>query len=148
MKPNGKYFVVRVVFVMLFALGAFTSVASAEGLRGAFKLTTEARWGQLLLAPGEYEFTMSQDVSGSMITVRSKETGWSGLVMAEAISDSTIKDTRLVLTKAEDGVYVSQLCLGDAGITLDYAMSKSAKFTRLAKAPEASGTLASASGGQ
>jgi hypothetical protein len=149
MKPNGKYFAVRIAVraavLTLFALGALTTLASAESVHGNFKLATETHWGRLLLTPGEYEFTMSKDTSGYMVTVRSRETGWSGMVLAEAISDTTSSDdTRLVLEKSEDGFYVRQLCLGDSGITLDYALSKSGKLTRLAKAPATSGALASA----
>jgi hypothetical protein len=149
MKPNGKYFAVRLAAFALFVLGLFTTAASAESVHGNFKLTTEAHWGRLLLSPGEYEFTMSKDTSGYMVTVRSTETGWSGMVLAEALSDAQSSvGTRLVLAKSDDGVYVRQLCLADSGITLDYAASKSAKFTRLAKAPVTNTTLASASGGQ
>jgi hypothetical protein len=149
MKPNGKYFAVRIAVLALFVVGMLTTVASAESVHGSFKLTAETHWGGLLLTPGEYEFTMSKDFSGLLVTVRSKETGWSGMVMAEAISGAQpIKDTQLVLAKSEDGLYVRELCLGDSGMTLDYAISKATKFTRLAKAPTTGATLASASGGQ
>jgi len=149
MKPNGKYFAVRVAVLALFAATAFTSLASAESVHGNFKLSTEAHWGRLLLAAGEYEFAMSKDTSGYMVTVRSTETGWSGMVLAEALSDAQFSEgTKLVLAKSEEGVYVRQLCLGDSGIALDYAAFKSGKFTRLAKAPVTNTTLASASGGQ
>lgn len=149
MKPNGKYFAVRVAVLALFAASVFTTLASAESVHGNFKLTSEAHWGRLLLAPGEYEFTMSKDTSGYMVTVRSSETGWSGMVLAEALSDAQSSEgTKLVLAKSEEGVFVRQLCLGDSGIALDYAASKSVKFIRLAKAPVTNTTLASASGGQ
>lgn len=147
MKPNGKYFAVRVAVLALFAVGAFTSLASAESVHGDFKLTAETHWGRLLLTPGEYEFSMSKDISGYVVTVRSEETGWSGMVLSEGVSDAIASaGAKLVLSKSDEGVYVRQLSLGDSGVTLDYAMSKSTKFTRLAKAPVTSGTLASAAG--
>ena len=149
MKPNGKYFAVRIVFLTLCAVSLLSTLGRAETLRGNFKLETETHWGKLLLAPGAYEFTIDSDTYGKMVTVRSKGSGWSGMAMAEGTSDATPDEgTKLLLSKTEGGVYVRALCLGDSGITLTYAMPKSAKFTRLSKERIANTTIASASSGQ
>ena len=149
MKPNGKYFAVRAVFLTLCAVGLLSTLGSAETLRGSFNLTAETHWGKLLLAPGAYEFTIDSDTYGKMVTVRSKESGWSGMAMAEGASDAMADEgTKLLLTKTEGGVYVRALCLGDSGITFTYATPKSAKFTRLTQERTANTTFASASGGQ
>ena len=72
MKPNGKYFaVVRAVVFVLCMVSLLSAIGNAETAHGKFKLPTETRWGKLLLAPGEYEFTFSTDAAGTMITVRS-----------------------------------------------------------------------------
>jgi hypothetical protein len=149
MKPNGKYFAVRALFLTVCAVSLLSTLGSAETLHGNFTLKAETHWGKLLLAPGAYEFTTSTDTSGTMVTVRSKESGWSGLAMAEGTSDATPEEgTKLLLTKSESGVYVRALCLGESGITLHYGLPKSGKFTRLTKEQPASSTIASASGGQ
>jgi hypothetical protein len=149
MKPNGTYFAVRAVFLTLCAISLFSTLGSAETMRGNFKLTAETHWGKLLLAPGAYEFTISTDVSGTLVTVHSKESGWSGMTMAEGTSDATPdQGMKLLLTKSGRGVYVQALCLGDSGITLTYAIPKSVKFTRLTKEQSANATIASVSGGQ
>lgn len=149
MKPNGTHFVVRLAVLALCAVGLLTSSASAESVHGNFTLTAEAHWGRLLLTPGEYEFAMSKDTYGYMVTVRSKETGWSGMVMAEAASDAQPgKATELILAKSEAGLYVRELCLADPGVTLNYALAKPGKLTRLTKAPTPSTTLASAAEAQ
>src|SRR5438876_8128885 len=57
MKPNGKRSVVRVVMFALCAAGLFSVAAQAQTARGTFKLPVEARWGTMILAPGEYGFT-------------------------------------------------------------------------------------------
>jgi hypothetical protein len=149
MKPNGKYFAVRIVFLTLCAVSLLSTLGRAETLRGNFTLKAETHWGKLLLAPGAYEFTTSNDISGTMVTIRSKESGWSGMAMAEGTSDSTPEQgMKLLLTKSEGGVYVRALCLGESGITLHYGLPKSGKFTRVTKQQPASSTIASASGGQ
>ena len=149
MKPNGKYFVVRAVFLTLCAVSLLSTLGSAETLRGSFNLTAETHWGKLVLAPGAYEFTIDSDAFGKMVTVRSKESGWSGMAMAEGSSDAKPDEgTKLLLAKSESGVYVRALCLGDSGVILTYAMPKSGKFSRLTQERPANTTIASASGVQ
>lgn len=143
MKPNGKHFAVRVAIVTLFTLNLLSTFATAENMRGNFKLKAETHWGKLLLAPGVYSFTMDSDTSGTLVTIHSKANQWSGMAMAESISDTGYKQgMKLVLENSNDGVYVKALCLGENGITLNYAIPKASKFARLTKAP-ATSTIAS-----
>jgi len=145
MKPNGKYFVVRAVFFVVCAVGLLSTLGNAETAHGTFKLPTEARWGKLLLAPGEYEFTVNNDASGRIVIVRSRESGWSGMILSVSSSDMHFAEgTQLLLAKSEDGVYVHALCLGDSGVMLNYRMQEAGKVTRLVK-PKPS-VVASASG--
>jgi len=148
MKPNGKYFAVRAVFLTLCAASLLSTLGSAETLRGNFKLTAETHWGKLLLAPGAYDFTITE-VSGTIVTVRSRDSGWSGMAMAEGSSDAKPDEgMKLLLARSEVGIYVRALCLGDSGITLTYAMPKSGKVTRLTQERTANTTIASVSGQQ
>jgi hypothetical protein len=149
MKPNGKYLAVRSVFLTLCAFNLLSILGSAETLRGNFTLTSETHWGKLLLAPGAYEFTMDTDTYGKMVTIRSKESGWSGMAMAEGTSDAKADEgMKLLLARSEGGVYVRALCLGDSGVTLTYATPKAGKFTRLTQEHPANTAIASASAGQ
>jgi len=149
MKPKAKYFAVRAVFFTLCAVSLLSTLGSAETLRGNFKLTAETHWGKLLLAPGAYEFTISDDASGSMVTVRSKGSQWSGMAMAESTSGAQpTQGMKLLLQRSGSGVYVRALCLGDAGITLNYGTPKASKFTRLTREQPATATIASASSEQ
>lgn len=134
MKPNGKYFVVRAVFCVVCAVGMLSHFGNAETAHGTFKLPTEARWGELSLAPGEYEFTVNDDASGRILIVRSRESGWSGMVLSASSSDMQFAEgTKLLLAKSEEGVYVRALCLGDSGVMLNYRMPDAGKITRLVK---------------
>ena len=147
MKPNGTYYVVRTVLLTLCAVGLLSALGSAETMHGMFTLPVEAHWGKLLLAPGKYEFTINNDVAGRIITVRSKESGWSGMILSDSSSDlRSDKETKLLLTKAEDGVYVRSLCLGESGMMLNYGIPKAGKVVRLVQSHPT--TMASSSGGQ
>jgi hypothetical protein len=131
MKPNGKYFVVRAVLFVLCMAGLFTAMANAETAHGKFKLTTETRWGKMLLAPGEYEFTLNTNAAGAMVTIRSESTGWGGMVLPESISDPAVTGSNLYLGQSEQGSYVESLALGDLGVMLTFGAPKAGKVTRL-----------------
>jgi len=147
MKPNGKYFVVRVVLLTLCTVGLFSVLGSAETVRGNFKLANETHWGKLLLAPGEYEFTVNDQLVGKMVTVRSVDSGWSGMILPEGTSDLRAgTESTLTLSKSPDGAYVQALSLSDSGVTLHYGTPKAGRLTRLAKS-QATSTVATASGG-
>ena len=142
MKPNGKS-VVRVVLFALCAVGLFTATAQAQITHGSFKLPFEARWGSMVLAPGEYEFTVNDAPAGRILTVRSVETGWSGMVMSSDTSDvGSNKETKLLLTKSEGATYVRALCLGDSGVMLNYRVPIGGKMTSLSP-PKSASTVAS-----
>ena len=143
MKPNGMHFAARAVVLTLFTVSLLSTLATAESMRGNFKLKAETHWGQLLLAPGAYSFTVDSDTSGTLVTIHSRGNYWSGMAMAESISDTGLNQRmKLVLESSSDGVYVRALCLGESGITLNYAIPKTSKFARLTKAP-ATSTIAS-----
>ncbi|SRR5712692_5947360 len=154
MKPNGKYFAVRLLFLGLCTFGLLSASGQAETAHGTFQLPVEAHWGKMVLAPGEYEFSVSDDVAGRVVTVRSRETGSSGMVLPVSWSDvKSATGTMLMLTKSGEGEYVRALLLGDSGVVLNYAipkpgMSKPEKETRLGKPSPKPAVIASASGGQ
>jgi hypothetical protein len=147
MKPNGKYFVVRAVLLTWCAVGLLSAFGNAETVRGTFKLGNETHWGRLLLAPGEYEFTVNDQLAGKMVTVRSVDSGLSGMIMAKGTSDMRAgTESTLTISKSPDGAYVQALSLRDSGVTLHYGVPKAGRLTKLAKS-QATPTVASASGG-
>jgi hypothetical protein len=147
MKPNGKWYVVRIAFFALCAVGLLSAVGQAETTHGTFKLPVETHWGKMLLAPGEYEFDVRNESSGRIVTVRSKDSGWSGMIMSPSSSDMPSDEgTKLLLGSSEQGRYVRALCLGDSGMMLSYAAPKAGKATRLVKSQPSPTTMASASG--
>jgi len=149
MKPNGKYFVVRGLLLALCAVALLSIPGSAATLYGSFKLPVEAHWGKVLLTPGKYEFTLNCSPAGSVLTLRSMDSRWTGMIMSASTSDlKTGAGTKLVLEKSEEGVYVRALCLEDSGLMLNYSMPKAGKTTNLATTKPKPTTMASAAGGQ
>ena len=145
MKPNGKYLVGRAVLLVLCTVSLLSVLGSAETAHGKFKLPTETRWGKLLLAPGEYEFNTSASTAGTIVTIRSEDSGWSGMIMVESTSDCAYGEgSSLLLGKSEDGMYVRSLALGEPGVTLNFGAPKAGKVSRLVK-PHST-EVASASG--
>lgn len=147
MKPNGKYFVMRAVLFALCGTGLLSAHGNAETLRGTFKLSTEARWGMMVLAPGEYEFTYDSGASSRVVTVQSKDSRWSGMVMAKALSGIEDKAvSRLQLADSGTGTYVKSLYISDFGVVLDFSPPKPGRELRLTKGTHMN--AASAAGAQ
>lgn len=146
MKPNGKYFsVVRAVTLVLCMAGMFSAMANAETAHGKFKLTTQTRWGKLLLEPGEYEFTISDTAAIPMVTIRSEQSGRSAMLLPkETFSPAATPGSSLVLGDSAGAAYVRTLALGDIGMALEFGEPKAGKVTRLGE-PKAA-EMASASG--
>jgi len=143
MKPNGKMFAVRVVLFSVCAVGLFSGFAGAETVRGTFKLPVAAHWGKMMLEPGEYEFVVDTTSATRVVTVTSKATGWSGMILASAVDESRVSPGSMMkLAKSQDATYIKTLYLDDAGVALEFSVPGA--LTKLAKA--ASPTMASASG--
>ena len=144
MKPNGKKFVLRAVFVVCL-VAVFSALGSAEAVHGTFKLPVQAQWGTMLLAPGDYEFSVDTRSSGNIVTVRSMDSQWSGMAMSGSSSGYDAKPgSGLRLSMSEGVTYVRALYLGELGVELNFGTPKMSKAAKLAKSQTA--TMASASG--
>ena len=136
MKPNGKTFVVRMVLFAVCAVCLLSDLAKAETVRGTFKLPVEAYWGRALLQPGDYEFTVDTESAARIITVRSKATGSSYMMLSSALSDmSGGAGSSLELAQTEAGMYVRTIYLKDPGVALAFSTPKVAMRKLAASAP-------------
>lgn len=144
MKPNGKNFAVSVVLSAVCAVGLFSGRAGAETVRGTFKLISPTHLGAMVLAPGEYEFTVDTGSVNRVLTVRSEATGWSGMILPAAIDGpSGSSGSEIKLARTNEATYVEALYLNDAGVALTFRVPKRS-MSHLAKSPpmkpSASGT--------
>lgn len=107
--------------------GCFTAnLANAQEVyRGRFTLPVEARWGQIVLPPGEYSFTLDHGTVSGIVSVR-EETGRAvGYVRSEGISDlQTFDRSELVLVRSGENYTIRALRLADLGITIEYSVPK------------------------
>lgn len=143
MKPNGKMFAVRMVLFAVCAVCLLSDLSKAETVRGTFKLPVAAHWGKMVLAPGEYEFVVDTSSATRIVTVTSKSTGWSGMILASAVDEGRISSaSEMTIAASEGGTYVKTLYLNDAGVALEFSAPRA--MAKLAKA--ASPRVASASG--
>jgi hypothetical protein len=145
MKPNGKKFALRAVLFVVCAVATFSILGNAETVHGSFKLPVEAHWGTMLLAPGDYEFSVDTRSGGNIVTVRSVDSRWTGMAMSGSSSGGGANPgSGLTLSKSEGMTYVKALYLGDLGVELNFGTPKVSKASKLAKSQTA--TMASASG--
>ena len=143
MKPNGKMFAVRMLLFAVCAVFLLSDLSKAETVRGTFKLPVAARWGNVVLEPGEYEFVVDTASATRIVTVTSKTTGWSVMILSSGIADARMSGaSSLTLANSDRAKYVKTLYLNDAGTALEFSVPKA--MAKLAKA--ASPTVTSPSG--
>jgi hypothetical protein len=145
MKPNGKQFAVRGFAVVLLAVCLLSILGNAETVHGTFKLPVQARWGSMLLPPGDYEFTADSRAGGSVVIFRSMDSRHSGIVMSRVTSSVRASGSGLKLGESDGVKYVKALYLGNIDLQFDFGTPRS-KIAKLAK-PQ-SRTMASAAGSQ
>src|SRR6185312_8785580 len=133
MKPNGKMFAVRAVLFVVCTVGLFSAFAGAQTVHGSFKLPVTARWGKMLLSPGNYEFTVDTESTTRMLAVRSADSSLAGMVLCSSVGDTKPESqSMLELGGSGDEVYVKALYLSDAGVVLEFETPKA--LSKIAKA--------------
>jgi len=102
------------------------SVASAQEVsKGRFTLSVEARWGNVVLPPGDYSFTLDHATSNGRVTI------WHGteaveMIVNQATSDrQTLDRSELILVRSGGNYTIRALRLADLGLTLEYSVPKS-----------------------
>jgi hypothetical protein len=143
MKPNGKMIAVRMTLFAVCAVCLLSDLSKAETVRGTFQLPVATHWGRILLTPGKYEFVVDTGSATRVVTVTSKDTGWSGMILAAAVDETSMSSgSEMKLAKFDNTTYVETLSLKDAGVAWRFSVPR--PVTKLAKA--ASSNIASSSG--
>jgi hypothetical protein len=107
-------------------LGASVSTAYAQSAHGRFTLPHEARWGNVLLSPGVYTFSLQSPSLPAAIMVGKAGSSQIAIVFPRVVSAEKLTEgSRLVLSHNASGEsFVSALYLGDLGVSLHYESSK------------------------
>lgn len=118
----------KVVYTAVLALSAATltpSLAAAEApAHGKFTLTHNVRWGNALVAAGDYEFSYDPYAKSPILTLtRMSGSRASYMLLVVSAEDSKATDSnRLLLETAADGSYVSTMELAECGVKLYFNM--------------------------
>ncbi len=109
-------FLVRALAVGIAMLGAYSQPASAQAVRGKFTLAQATRWGSNELPAGEYEYTVEQHASVSLVFIHGTAKGSkTGIILSpnwDATTDFHASKIELVSNGAEMSVqsfYVAAL---------------------------------------
>ena len=118
------------LFLLVLALVALTGVLAPRVAKaqeyesGKFTLSTEVHWGDAVLSPGVYTFSVNSPVSSGRLYVYRESSPRAGyIVMAQALDAgpaSTDQD-HLVLAEKDGEAYVTELQLGSQGLVLHFA---------------------------
>jgi hypothetical protein len=121
---NAVFF--RTLVLAVGILGASATSAYAQSANGAFTLTHQTRWGGMLLAPGEYKFSLESPSFPAQINVEKVGGGQLAIVLPQGISSETLTDgSKLILDHDASGEsFVSALDLEELGVRLVFATPK------------------------
>jgi hypothetical protein len=107
--------------------GCFAAnLASAqEVFYGRFTLPFQARWGQVVLSPGEYSFTLDHGVVGGKVTIWREGKQGVGFVPTQAIyTGQTVDHSELILVRSGGTYAVRAVRMAELGLTLEYSVPK------------------------
>ena len=115
MKTNRIFTVLRLLALGVLVAGFNAKPASAQAFQGNFTLPFATQWGQAVLPPGDYSFTLDSDYPFNRFTV-SRGTQHVALIPAQTHSD--IKSGRSEMA-VENGT-VRELRLPSIGMAFHY----------------------------
>ena len=135
MKSIRSSMLFKVVVLAIGVLAAYATPAQAQSATGKFTLTHDARWGNVLLTPGVYSFSLQSPSLPAAIMVGKTGAAQIAIVLPASVSTERLgPGSTLVLTRNQGGEsFVSALYLGDLGLSLHYSAPKSPMATESAK---------------
>ena len=137
MKSIRIYGLPRILGLAALIVCSSAALASAEMVRGTFSLPFEARWGQAVLPPGNYSFSVDSSGSARLVTSFEGETSKNeGAVLPQGYTDQqTLDRSELLLVNTGGNYAIRALRLAPAGITINYPVPK-AERQMVVQAPQ------------
>jgi len=108
----------------LSALSFAPRLASAQEAAGAFTLTHEVHWQNIVVPAGKYHFSIGGNGPEATLTLRKVSGSAAGfMLMVTDIDTSQPSDhSRLVVVSRPGGSFVSTMQLPEFGVTLHFAV--------------------------
>ncbi len=127
MKSIRSSMLFNVVVLAIGVLAACATPAQAQSATGKFTLTHDARWGNVLLTPGVYTFSLQSPSLPAAIMVGKTGAAQIAIVLPASVSTERLNTgSTIVLTRKPGGEsFVSALYLGELGLSLHYMAPRS-----------------------
>ena len=116
----------RTVGLVALVICSSAALAGARMVSGTFTLPFEARWGQAVLPPGNYSFTLDSTGPDRLVTIIQGESGRNvGTVQAQGATDQqTLDRSDLVLVRGGENYTIGAVRLASQGLTINYPLPK------------------------
>ncbi|HMD87020.1 MAG TPA: hypothetical protein VKO18_20205 [Terriglobia bacterium] len=135
MNTNRKLRLVKFAVLAMLTACFGTHLAKAQTVQGKFDLPFEVQWGQAVLQPGSYSFTVNSgaDSPANAVIVRGEDTA--SIIPSPMHDDSFSGTSALIIERRGERSTVRALRLVEAGLVLYYPAPK-ARGQVLAQAPK------------
>jgi hypothetical protein len=133
MNTNRSLKLVKFAVLALLTACMGASLANAQTVAGRFNLPFQVRWGQAVLPPGNYSFTLSTGTAPLFVIVRGDDhTG--SIIASPILGDDFSGKSALIVERNGGRGTVRALRLPDAGLVIYYPAPKAERQV-LAQAP-------------
>jgi hypothetical protein len=108
----------------LFAVCLLAGSASAQSAIGHFRLPFEAKWGQAVLPPGNYSFSIGAATMPDILILRNEQRDVALIVNTSRDTLKASQDNALIFVRHGNERIVRALKLGSVGATYNYPVPK------------------------
>ena len=130
MKSIRSFSLFKSLILVLLAAGLSKTLAKAQAsVEGKFTLPFEARWGNAVLTPGDYTFSILSTGLPALVAVR-RESGGERVAMVMARGwdgGGSSAHSALTVTRSGGEVHISSLYLVELGLTFYYSAAQPKK---------------------
>ena len=114
----------KYVALTVLAVALSSGFANAQDVAGKFNLPFEARWGNIVLTPGQYSFTYGPLVAGGIqvIELYRNKRGVAMIQATPALEGQFSNPSHLSAVRVEGGYRITALQLSDPGMKLIFTI--------------------------
>jgi len=122
MKSIRRFAQIQILLLSLLSSTVVPMAVHADEVRGAFTLTSETHWGEAILAPGYYTFTLSTRTAMPVVLLRSANGDLARFIVAHSESTTQEKSPNaLTIETLGRTSVVTALHVSDEGLILHFA---------------------------
>ena len=118
----------KFAYAAVLSLSMFTlhpTLAAAEDAQGSFTLSHEVRWGNQVLRPGDYTFSVKATATGALVALRGLNGGTDAtLLVIDVEHPKQNESSRLVLVSRGGQSFVSVMELPGFDMSLRFAVPR------------------------